>query len=289
MKAQKEYLSANLMHSFRLKRTVLPYMDSPWHYHPDYELIYMVQGSGKRFVGDSVENYYAGDLVFLGSNLPHVWKSDEAYFKGDKHVNVEVIVIQFKREALSEGFFDLPELKEVKMLLNLSQRGIKISGETKEKVVSEMWNILNLEGVKRLSSLLTILDLLTNKKDHSYLVSSSYKKVYRDMNSEKLNKVFDYVATNFQKEIRLDDVSELINMSKTAFCRFLKLKTTKTFQEFLTEVRISYACELLIDADLTVAQVSLKSGFNSASFFNRQFKNVKGETPGEYSMRYKSF
>jgi len=287
MKAQKEYLSSNISHSFRVKHTVLPYMDSPWHYHPDYELIYMVQGSGKRFVGDSVENFQAGDLIFIGPDVPHVWKSDEEYYQGVKGVNTEVIVIQFKNEALGKGFFSLPELKEIKSILDLSNRGLKVLGKTKQCIISEMWKIINLNGIARITSLLEILNYLTHTNEVSPLLAVPYKKMHNDRGSEKLNKVFDFVSSNFQKSIQLDDIAQLANMSKTAFCRFFKLKTTKTFNQYLTDVRVSYACELLMNSDLTIAQIAVASGYNSQSLFNRQFKASKGASPREYQVRYK--
>jgi len=287
MKAQKEYLSSNISHSFRVKHTVLPYMDSPWHYHPDYELIYMVQGSGKRFVGDSVENFQAGDLIFIGPDVPHVWKSDEEYYQGVKGVNTEVIVIQFKNEALGKGFFSLPELKEIKSILDLSNRGLKVLGKTKQCIISEMWKIINLNGIARITSLLEILNYLTHTNEVSPLLAVPYKKMHNDRGSEKLNKVFDFVSSNFQKSIQLDDIAQLANMSKTAFCRFFKLKTTKTFNQYLTDVRVSYACELLMNSDLTIAQIAVASGYNSQSLFNRQFKALKGASPREYQVRYK--
>jgi len=287
MKAQKEYLSSNISHSFRVKHTVLPYMDSPWHYHPDYELIYMVQGSGKRFVGDSVENFQAGDLIFIGPDVPHVWKSDEEYYKGVKGVNTEVIVVQFKNEALGQGFFSLPELKEIKGVLDLSNRGLKVLGKTKQYIISEMWKIINLNGLARITSLLEILNYLSHPNEVSPLLAVPYKKMHNDRGSEKLNKVFDFVSSNFQKSIQLDDIAQLANMSKTAFCRFFKLKTTKTFNQYLTDVRVSYACELLMNSDLTIAQIAIASGYNSQSLFNRQFKVLKGESPRGYQERYK--
>jgi len=262
-------------------------MDSPWHYHPDYELIYMVQGSGKRFVGDSVENFQAGDLIFIGPDVPHVWKSDEEYYQGMKGVNTEVIVIQFKNEALGKGFFSLPELKEIKSILDLSNRGLKVLGKTKQCIISEMWKIINLNGIARITSLLEILNYLTHTNEVSPLLAVPYKKMHNDRGSEKLNKVFDFVSSNFQKSIQLDDIAQLANMSKTAFCRFFKLKTTKTFNQYLTDVRVSYACELLMNSDLTIAQIAVASGYNSQSLFNRQFKALKGASPREYQVRYK--
>ncbi|TRX70239.1 AraC family transcriptional regulator [Carboxylicivirga sp. M1479] len=288
MKAQKEYLSANIMHSFRVKHTILPYMDSAWHYHPDYELIYMVKGKGKRFIGDSVDDFVAGDLVFMGPNLPHVYKSDEIHYQGNDDVQTEVIVIQFKHNVFGDVFFNLPELKDINKVLSNSLKGIKISGRTKDKVVSEMWRIVNLNGVMRISSLLNILHLLTDSEDLSTVIKGVYKKNFSDKNSEKLGKVFEYTLHNFKKNIQLDEIATIANMSKTAFCRFFKVKTTKTFHQYLTDIRIGHACELLIDSDLTMSQISNQCGFNSQSLFNRQFKAIKGETPREFYARYKN-
>lgn len=287
MKAQKEYLSANMLHSFRAKHTILPYMDSPWHYHPDYELILIIQGTGKRFVGDSVENFTHGDLVLLGPNLPHVWQNDEDYHLADSNLTAEVIVIQFKHDVFGETFFSLPEFKEIGKILDFSSRGLKITGRTKTKVIREMWAIINSNGVDRIIGLLNILNLITDLNDLTPICSSVFKRIKYEQNSEKLNKVLEHIVSNFQKPILLDEVADLANMSKTAFCRFFKLKTTKTFNQYLTDLRIGYACELLMDADLSVSQISTLCGFNNQSFFNRQFKALKGTTPSEYQQRYR--
>ncbi len=287
MKPQKEILSANIMHSFRVKHTQLPFMDSPWHFHPDYELIYIIKGSGKRFVGDSIENFYPNDLILLGPNVPHIWKNDEKYYLGDKKLYAEVIVIQFKEDALGHDFFSLPEMKEVKKVLNLSKRGVKISGETQKNVKAAMWEAVETTGIKRIRILLNILDLLTNTNDLSLLTSRSFEKMNNESRSKRISKVFEHIAYNFQKKIELGQIAELANMSKTAFCRYFKLHTTKTFQEYLNEVRISYACKLLIEEKLSISQISLECGFNSPSYFNRQFKSIKKETPKSYYLKYK--
>ncbi|MBS2210999.1 AraC family transcriptional regulator [Carboxylicivirga mesophila] len=288
MKAQKEYLSANMLHSFRVKHTILPYMDSPWHYHPDYELIYIVNGTGKRFVGDSVENFTHGDLVLLGPNLPHVWKNDDCYHQAGSAINAEVIVIQFKHDAFGDTFFSLPEFKEISKMLDFSSRGMKITGRTRTKVIKEMWAIIDSAGINRIIGLLNILNHITDLNDLTPLCSSAFKRMRYEQSSEKLNKVLEHIVSNFQKPIQLDDVANLATMSKTAFCRFFKLKTTKTFNQYLTDVRIGYACELLMDSDLSVAQISALCGFNNQSFFNRQFKLLKDATPSEYQQRYKN-
>lgn len=288
MKAQKEYLAANMLHSFRVKHTILPFMDTPWHYHPDYELIYIVKGTGKRFVGDNVENFSEGDLVLLGPNLPHVWKNDDVYLKSDPAVNAEVIVVQFKHDVFGEHFFDLPEFMEVKKILDYSARGLKISGRTYNQVIDELWSIIDTNGVNRVVGLLNILNLITNLNDLTPICSSKFKRIQHEQNSEKLNKVLEHIADNFQHTVYLDDMAELAHMSKTAFCRFFKLKTTKTFNQYLTDVRISYACELLMGTDLSITEIASLCGFNNQSFFNRQFKTLKGETPREYQLRYKN-
>ncbi|MCU4175347.1 AraC family transcriptional regulator [Carboxylicivirga sp. N1Y90] len=288
MKAQIEYLSANILHSFRVKHTILPYLDNPWHYHPEYELLYIINGSGKRFVGDSVENFTHGDLVLVGPNLPHVWKNDDRYLRKDPNINAEVIVIQFKHDVFGDHFFALPEFKEILKILNFSLRGLKITGLTKNEVIREMWSILESSGARRITGLLNILILLTKLNDLTPLCSHSFRGLKHEVKSEKLDKVLDHIVSNFQSTILLDDMADLANMSKTAFCRFFKSKTAKTFNQYLTDIRISYACELLMDSDLSISQVGSLCGFNNQSFFNRQFKSVKGETPSEYHSRYKN-
>ena len=286
MKPQLENLLNNSMHSFRVKRTTLSYFDSPWHYHPDYELFYIIKSKGKRFVGDNIENFYQGDMVFMGPDLPHVWKNDEEYYKNPKR-NAEAIVMQFKEDAFGEGFFNLPEMQSVRAFFKLSKRGLKISGDTHKKIARELKIITKLSGVERFTSLLNILNILANSSDLTPLTTESFEKIYYDTGSDKINQVFEYVTNEFRNDIQLIDVAKVANISKTAFCRYFKTRAVKTFFEYLTDVRINYAGKLLIEDQMSISEISYECGFNSPSYFNKQFKKLKTLTPKEYRDKYK--
>lgn len=289
MKPLKENIQSDLLHSFRVNYARLPFLDTPWHFHSDVELFYNVKGIGKRFVGDSIENFYEGDMVLLGANLPHVWKNGKEYYQNNPQLGVEAIVVQFKEDSFGESFFDIPEMLSVKALLVSSKRGLRIAGETHTHISSELYKLVNLEGVERFNKLIYILDIISRSSDLIPLATKSFEKLIRADRTDSINNVFEYVANNFRKDIQLIEVAKVANMSRTAFCRFFKQRTLKTFFQYLNEVRINYACKLLIEGKLSVAEISYECGFNSPSYFIRQFKNVKSETPKSFCNTYKSF
>ena len=274
------------MHSFRVKRTTLSYFDSPWHYHTDYELFFIIKSKGVRFVGDNIENFYPVDMVFMGPNLPHVWRNDDEYIK-NPNKNAEAIVMQFKEDAFGKGFFDLPEMQSIRILFNQSRRGLKITGATHERIAKELKQITKVEGVQRFTSLIDILYILATSSDLIPLTTESFEKIDINDESDKINQVFEFVTNEFKNDLELNEVAKIANMSKTAFCRYFKAKTTKTFFEYLTEVRINYASKLLLEDQYSISEISYKCGFNSPSYFNKQFKKVKKITPKEYFIKYK--
>lgn len=220
MKPQRENILSDSMHSFRVNHALLPFLDNPWHYHSDYELFYIIRSKGRRIVGDSIENFYKGDMVFMGPELPHVWKNGEEYYQDNPNFRAEAIVVQFKEDAFGKGFFKIPEMQSTKSLLNLSKRGLKIEGNTHKMLVEELKLILKLNPVNRINSLLKMLDILSNSEELTLIASKSFERIYYDSGSEKINKVFEYVANNFRSNIHLDDVAKVANMSKTVFCRY---------------------------------------------------------------------
>lgn len=287
MKPQVENIISDVMHSFRVNHAYLPLLDNPWHFHSDYELLYVIKSNGKRIVGDSIENFYEGDMVFMGPDLPHVWKNGDEYYQNNPEYSAETIVVQFKEASFGTDFFKLSEMRAIRSLLQLSKRGLKIEGATHKVLVEELHLITTLNAVNRLSSLMKILDILSVSSDLTPIATKSFEKMYYDSGSDKINKVFEYVATNFRNDIQLDEVAVVANMSKTAFCRYFKSRSTKTFLEYLNEVRINYACKLLIEDQLSISEIAFECGFNSSSYFNRQFKNVEKQTPKEYCKLHK--
>lgn len=279
MKPVKEKLLSNISSSFRVKHSFLPLLDRPWHYHEEYELFYVIKGSGKRFIGDKINDFIDGDLVFVGKNLPHVWKNNNIYYRNKKRNNADVIGIQFKENFLGESFFKLPEMNKIKELLVLSRRGIKVYGAAKNRIVPLVKKITKEEGIDRVITLLRILSILSVSKEIRPIASKALEKTYFDDSAKRIDKVFSYVNDNFSRNIKLAKAADIAGMAETAFCRFFKQRTLKTFFQYVIEIRLGRAGRMLLNGEKTVSEISRDCGFQNVSYFIRQFKKVYGVTP----------
>ncbi len=285
MKPVLEKINVSHDCSFSVKKDVLPYIDTPWHYHPEYELVYIEKSHGKRFVGDSVDNFSAGDLAFLGPGLPHVWKNDDVFYKNIPELKAIAWVIHFNENVFGCDFFNLPEMASIKHVLKSSVRGLLIKSNEANKIAAIMKNMLEEMPVKRVTLLIEILSVLAHSKHLNYLASEGFTKSFSH-DSDKLNLIFDYICTHFRDEIELDKLAAIGGMSKTSFCRFFKAKTKKTFSQFLNEIRLGYAKKLLMEGRLNVNQIGYECGYNNPSYFNRQFKQLEELTPLEFQMKH---
>ncbi|MEQ6120183.1 AraC family transcriptional regulator [Reichenbachiella sp. MALMAid0571] len=288
MKPILEKLTLEPKFSFVVLKDVLPYYLTPWHYHPEYELVLVVKSTGQRIVGDKIENFTDGDLVLMGPNLPHVYNNDSQYYEGNDDLKAEAIVIHFTEDSLGNGFFDLPEMALVKQLLKTSERGMKIEGKTREIVESKMHSILSKKGSSRIIELLSILDILSATKEYRLLASPGFMMKNNTSGTERITKVHEYIMMNFKKDITLDEVAGIANMVPNSFCRLFKSCTRKTFSSFLNEIRIGYACKLISEERQNIAEICYSSGFNNLSNFNRQFKKITQKSPLQYKREYQS-
>lgn len=271
--------------SFALKEDILKYIKTPWHFHPEYELTLIAESRGKRFIGDHVENFTSGDLIFIGPNLPHFWKNDSKYYKENSSLRVRAIVVHFLEDSFGKGFFDIPEMSAVKKTMKLSGRGIRINGKTKKIVTQKMELLLKQEGFERMNNLLTILDIISHSKELTVLSSLGYKP-YQKENLDRINTVYEYLLTNYKSDISLEKIAATVNLSPTAFCRFFKRSTGKTFSRVLNELRIGHACKKLMEESVTVSEACYESGYNNLSYFNRQFKEITKSSPLKYRKRF---
>lgn len=256
-----------------------------WHYHPEYELTLILNGKGLRFVGDHIESFEKGDLVLLGKNLAHTWKSESHAGYGPS----EAVVIQFREDFLGDAFWQLPEMLLVKSLLQRSARGIRINGATQRKIASMIQEMQDLQGPERLIKLLSALTILANSEDLTLLASEGYCNHTEEGDNERLNRVYHYIMNNFQKPIRLTDVAEMAHMSPTAFSRYFTQRTRKSFSQFIIEKKVGYACRLLIGGSQSILQICYECGFQNVSSFNKQFKKITGLTPKQYQQNYRPF
>ena len=276
MRAKLELLSQqNNNRSFLCYEVKLPSFDFFWHYHPEYELTYMVRGSGKRLVGDSYENYTEGDLVLLGPSLPHTWFTEEM-----RKQNYRAIVIQFSLNFI-EPLLQYTEMSDIKKLLKKSDKGLKFSNQKSKELSAHLHQILQTTGVDSITSLLLLLQKLSNSRTIS-LATHSFKPLKGNQNQQRINIVFQYVQQQFKKGISLQEAASLIHLSQSAFCKFFKRVSGKTFSDYVNDIRIAHACELLIESDMLIEQIAYESGFDSLTYFNRIFLKKKATKPGSF-------
>lgn len=287
MKAILEKVTRPENQSFFYRDNVQPYFTTPWHFHPEVEIILIVQGYGTRYVGDSVNNFYPGDLVITGSNTPHVWSCSPEFSKPESNLVSQAIFIQFKEDFWGESFSDLPEMYKIKHLLNEAKRGIEFSKETRKRLEKYMKEMPSISDMSSLMHLLSILEIMSSTNEYRYLSSPNYKaKSINSLDEHRMEIIYDHVLTNYYRDISLEEVSDMISLTPPSFCRYFKQRTNKSFSTFVNEVRIGNASKLLIENKLSISQICYESGFNHLSNFNRQFKKIKIMTPSEYQRKY---
>ncbi|PWK23841.1 AraC-like DNA-binding protein [Arcicella aurantiaca] len=285
MKLLKKSLESQV-YSFAVQELRETHFDSSWHFHPHYQLFTVFEGDGTRFIGDNIQHFEVGDTVFLGPNIPHLWRSDKAYFEQNSNLMTHGIVVYFTEDFLGNHFFDKSEMFRLKQLFQSSLRGLDIVGDMREKIRNGLLALNKLEGFDRVLKLLQLLHELSQTSDYKYISSIGYVNNYKISETERMQKVHDYVMKHFKEEVRLSELASLVSMSDAAFCRYFKSRTNKSFFDFIAEIRIGHACKLLHEGTLNVTQIAYESGYNTMSNFNRQFKNIVGKSPLVYQKEY---
>lgn len=286
MQPKLEKVIPNPSSSFFVKREIVPYMDYPWHYHPEFEIIFVEKSYGLRFMGNHVGHFGDGDLMFISPNVPHVWRNDEDFYQGKKDLMVDVYVIQFLEDALKKGFFDLQEFTHFKKLFVLGQQGILIKGRDKAKISELIKQVYNSSGVDRIIYFIKTLDAFAKAKEYSLLASKGYTTSVNISEKERIEKVMSFLMENYRKEFNLKEIADLVNLNKSSFCRYFRSRTHKTCSQFINEIRIAHACKFLINRNMTITEICYATGYNNISHFNRQFKQITGLTAREYENKY---
>ncbi|HKJ47430.1 MAG TPA: AraC family transcriptional regulator [Balneolales bacterium] len=258
-----------------------PYFYDKIHYHPEVQLIYILEGTGSLFIGDNITRVNKGDLFLIGSNQSHLFKCDEAYYKNDPSLCCRSVSVYLNNQILEE-IFKLVDASSIQRLIKRSKLGIKFYPSAILKVRNHIKYLLNDYGFKRFIKVLDILYSLSESNHYKQLSSINTVIPIIDDENKRVNDVINYIMNHYTERIELKEVADVANYSIASFSRFFKRRTRKTFSQFVNEIRISHACRLLMNTDLKISQVCYKSGFNNVSNFNRQFKRVKGITPKEY-------
>ncbi|MHB1177634.1 MAG: AraC family transcriptional regulator [Daejeonella sp.] len=267
---------------FVIKQLEATYFDPTFHFHKEYQLFLVLQGKGIRFVGDNMKPFEKGDLVFTGPNLPHVWRSEDCYFDKKNNLKTKGIVIYFHDNFLGKTIHQKQELENIVHLLQKSTRGLEINGDTNRQVSKMMIELLELKGITSIIQLLKILDTLANSTECNFITHKHYAPINTEAETNRMNKVYEYVMKNFRQTIRLEDVAAIASMTPTSFSRYFKSRVNKSFSDFLKEIRIDYARKLLSEEEMNINQIAYECGFQNLSNFNKQFKTVTGKQPFHY-------
>ncbi len=274
-------LSPNEGSSFLIHRFESPYFESPWHFHPEIEIVLCDGGYGQKFIGNHISDYEKGDLILLGSNLPHWFKADDNFYKKEEQKEKPAsLVVQFNENLLAQNG-QLLELENIFGLLQKAKHGVEFLGSGKKEFAVELQYLLKQGSFEKYLGLIKLLHKMANYSQIRLL--SDFEMVgLNSKESDRLSLVFDYVLKNYKNIITLPEVAEILNLNESAFCRFFKQRTQKTFVEFVNEIRLNQACKLLKNSKLTILDICFEVGFNNLSNFNRQFKKQIGKSPMEY-------
>lgn len=265
-------------HSFSVRQELAPHLNNRWHYHPEVELIHLKKGEGTQFIGNNIKRFTSGDMLLIGSQLPHFFRFDDSYLKQEP----KMYVAHFTENFCGEQFLHLPENNSIKALFEKAKLGLQITGDTKQQVAENLEKLLCAENTKRIIYLLEILDTIANSKQCVTLSSANIKHDLAESEAQKINSIYEYSLSNFKRKIQLEEIASVANISPNSFCRYFKSKTHKTFSHFLIELRVGHACKLLSENNLSIKQLCYESGFNNFTSFHKYFKMITGKSPLNY-------
>ena len=273
--------------SFTVRKDVGEHMRNIWHYHPELELLYIKKSAGTWLIGDYIGPFRSGDIVLIGANLPHSFRHEDTFIRKQKGRTGEAVVALFKQDLPSATLTALPEMRKLTQLLSLSGQGIKLEGATCRQVAGMMERLPEQSPGSRLLTLLQILYLIAESGDYTVLSTQSFNTDLSHHDNQRLETVIAYTHAHFRGKLSLEDAAALIHMTETSFCRYFKIKTGKTYVRFLTELRIGYACRLLIDTDKNITEVCYECGYNTLSHFINMFRLITGKRPLEYKNHFR--
>lgn len=264
---------------FLVKKIIRPYFSTDFHFHKECQLVYIVSGSGTRIIGHSIERFEAGDLTFVGPNVPHVWYSESAPGETPEAASIALYI---NPDVIADHFDLLIDTKDLRHFFKESERGFTISGKKRKLVSDILWQMPEQKNMALLSSFLQIMTQLLDPEDLVWLNIPNLISVYSTQAPGRVPKLMHYIQQNFKDDITLQQAASVAGLQIHSFCRFFKGLTNRTFSDFLNEVRIGYAGKLLQQSDLSVTQIALECGYSNISYFNRCFKKINKMSPKEY-------
>ena len=278
--------------SFVVRRANIYHALNELHSHPELELIHVTEGVGTLIIGDSVVPVTGGELFLIGCDVPHMFRFQEQTFidtimrRGEESAQLNLLLLHFDPHTIGENFINVPENRLIKSLIQRANSVLLIGDEFKPDILNSMEELVNIPVHEKLIRLMILLNMIAEVETRP--ASNHYvKNTFSKSDEARLSKIFLITVNNFHKRVTLHEMAEAVYMSPNAFCNFFKLKTGRTYFDFLLEIRINHACKLLRTADHSIGEICYYSGFSNASNFNRQFKELTAKTPLEYKKQFR--
>lgn len=282
MKIVQTEISAGINSHLSLIERDESFFNAPFHFHPEFELVYIVESFGKRIIGDSIEPFCEGDMVFIGSGLPHVWLNDEVFYKKMPHLKARALVLYFNKNIFSPLFYEMKESLKINEFFQNASRGICINGKTKDTIVEKLECLLHKNGFEKIVGFFEIMRILSESDDLHFITSDGYSHRLQHSETDRLSEVYKFVQQNFKENIPLSAIADISNLTPQSFCRFFKKRTGKNYVEYLNEVRIAAACKYLLETDSSISEIAYNCGYKTVSNFNKLFKIITGNSPKIY-------
>jgi len=286
MKPQRLTIASGMAQSFSARHDIAPNVNNRWHYHDELELIYIKSGSGTQFVGDSIRQFNNGDVVLVGSNLPHFWQFDEHYFNEEQSKPADVYVVHFAKDFWGNSFLNLPENQELSRIIDHSKQGIRVTGSTAVAVAQLIVNIVEANGARKIINLMEALLGISRCKEVNYLASLGFQPDFQETERDRIQSIYNYTILNYRKKIELAEIADIAKISRNSFCKFFKSRTGKTYSLFTNEIRVGHACRLLIEKKMNVKEICYECGFYNFASFHKCFKDITGKTPLQYQKSF---
>ena len=269
--------------SFKVQVDRMPFFYDALHSHPEIQMTIIYQGTGKLMVADEIHPFQPGDIFIIGSNLPHVFRSDPNYYeKGSDLISLGISIFM-NVNMMGDTFLSLPEMNPFLRFVKRSESGLKVICGRQHILMNAFEEMVDRQHFARISGLFRILEMLIDAEKMVPLSDpQSAKQRINEVDGQKLNAVYQFTMSSFHRDISIDEVAKLAGMTNSSFCRFFKKHTRKNYTAFLNEIRVEHACYLLLHSRKTIVEISRASGFNNLSHFNRTFKNLIRSTPKRY-------
>jgi AraC-like DNA-binding protein len=256
-----------------------------WHYHDYYEISFITEGTGKRFVADSMDEFFPGDLVFVAPNIPHTWVVEKEQVTTNVR-KLEMVYLQFTETTLSKDMLVLSEFTNAATALKLSESGIRVTGKTLDEASNMLLQMPYSNSFNRYILFLELLDLIGKSNDLIPLASKDYINKRFHSDNKRIQTIHEYFMKHYRDEIDLTQIASLVSMAEGSLCRFFKMQMGMTIFEYLNKIKVDFACKLLMNKEISITEVAYDSGFNNLSHFNKQFKSFTGVTPKAYRKKY---